>query len=88
MSEVLPAVKDNVYFGLVLVNLDPYWCSIGDGTRNLSDQRILAYRNLRTYVVHNSARYKFEWNDHGLYLPSGVYVDSEFAVVLKLKFGA
>jgi hypothetical protein len=56
-----------------------------------SVRRFNIYENIKDWFDNNgyiyNLYYRFEWVDTGKYVPDYIWVDSELAVLIKLRFG-
>lgn len=87
MNILAPTSRDNEYFGLVRVDLRPYWNGAYAHTAILNPDSFMDYRDMRKVLAETGTHHKFEWINSGLYLPDYVWLSDDTATFFKLKYG-
>ena len=75
------------YFGLVKIDLRPYWDGAYNNTPILNPDSFSDYANMRRVLAETKTHHKFEWINSGLYLPDYVWLSGDTATFFKLKYG-
>ena len=87
MNILEPSHKDNQYFGLVRLDLRPYWEGEYKNTPILNPNSFKEYANMRRWMIDTCTHHNFEWINSGTYLPDYVWLSGDSATFFKLKYG-
>jgi hypothetical protein len=87
MNILEPVTVDDQYFGLIRLDLRPYWEKVYSYKNVLNPDSFKEYANMRKLLAATQTHHKFEWINSGLYLPDYVWLSDDTATFFKLKYG-